>query len=219
MFINNIKTILQNNSKSNQYTINKEITVILDAGHGKDVKGKCSPKWPDGSQLFEWEFNRDIVKRIAEQLERDGIKYHILVPEDKDISLQERVRRADKIWKNTNKKCFLVSVHANAGGGTGWEVWTSVGETKSDEIASIFWNEMKSEFPTQKMRLDMTDGDVDKEKNFYILYNSKCPAILTENFFIDNIKDCKEILMKHLMRQKIANAHVNAIKKTLMKLY
>jgi N-acetylmuramoyl-L-alanine amidase len=62
--------------------------------------------------------------------------------------LQERVRRADKIWKNTNKKCFLVSIHSNAGGGTGWEVWTSVGETKSDEIASIFWNEMKSEFST-----------------------------------------------------------------------
>lgn len=197
----------------------KDITIILDAGHGKNTQGKCSPKWPDGTQLFEWEFNRDIVKRIAEQLERDGIKYHILVPEDKDISLQERVRRADKIWKNTNKKCFLVSVHANAGGGTGCEVWTSVGKTKSDDIASIFWNEMKSEFSTQKMRLDMTDGDVDKEKNYYILYNSKCPAILTENFFMDNEKDCKEILMKPLMRQKIANAHVNAIKKTLMKLY
>jgi N-acetylmuramoyl-L-alanine amidase len=198
---------------------NKDVTIILDNGHGKETAGKRSPKWPDGSQLFEWEFNRDIVKRIAEQLKQCGIKYEILVPEDKDISLEERVKRANRIWKKTNKKCFIVSVHANAGCGTGWEVWTSVGKTKSDDIAQVFWNEMKSEFPTQKMRLDMTDGDIDKEKNFYILYKSSCPAILTENFFMDNEKDCKEILMKSLMRQKIANAHVNAIKKTLMNLY
>jgi N-acetylmuramoyl-L-alanine amidase len=28
---------------------NKDITIILDAGHGKNTLGKCSPKWPDGS--------------------------------------------------------------------------------------------------------------------------------------------------------------------------
>lgn len=38
--------------------------VILDAGHGYNTKGKRSPVWSDGSQLFEWEFNRDVVKRI-----------------------------------------------------------------------------------------------------------------------------------------------------------
>ena len=31
--------------------------VIIDNGHGIDTKGKRSPKWADGSQLFEWEFN------------------------------------------------------------------------------------------------------------------------------------------------------------------
>lgn len=40
--------------------------VILDAGHGYNTKGKRSPVWSDGSQLFEWEFNRDVVKRIRE---------------------------------------------------------------------------------------------------------------------------------------------------------
>lgn len=169
--------------------------------------------------MFEWEMTRDVVKRMAELLKEAGIKYEVLVPEDKDVSLQERVNRANKIWKKTGKKCFLVSVHFNAGGGTGFEVWTSVGKTKSDDIASVFWNEMKSEFPNWKMRLDMTDGDVDKEKNYYILYKSSCPAILVEDGFMDNEKDCMEIIMKPLMRQKIANCHVNAIKKVLMNLY
>lgn len=197
---------------------NKDITVILDNGHGKETQGKRSPKWPDGTQLFEYEFNRDIVNRIAEQLDDAGIKYEILVPEEKDVSLSERVKRANKIWKNTRKKCFGISVHANAGGGTGWEVWTSIGTTKSDEIATYFWNEMKLQFPSQKMRLDTSDGDVDKESNFYILKNTSCPFILTENFFMDTKKDC-DLIMSNTGRQKIANAHVNAIKKVLINLY
>ena len=126
-----------NNKKVQSNTINKDITVILDPGHGIETLGKRSPKWPDGSQLFEYEFNRDIVNRIAEDLERSGIKCVILVPEKNDISLSERVKRANKIWKNTGKKCFGISIHANAGGGTGFEVYTSVGKTKSDDIATV----------------------------------------------------------------------------------
>lgn len=204
--------------KQETQTINKDITVILDAGHGMETPGKRSPKWPDGSQLFEWEFNRDIVKRIQKQLDKSGIKYQILVPENKDISLQERVRRANKIYNDTKKKCFGISVHANAGGGTGFEVYTSVGKTKSDDIATIVWEEMKIEFPSKKMRLDTSDGDVDKESNFYILKNTKSPFVLTENFFMDNYNDC-QLILSESGRQKIANAHVRAIKKILMKLY
>lgn len=207
-----------NNKKVQNNTINKDITVILDAGHGIETPGKRSPKWPDGSQLLEYEFNRDIVNRIAEDLERSGIKCVILVPEKNDISLSERVKRANKIWKNTGKKCFGISIHANAGGGTGFEVYTSVGKTKSDDIATIIWEEMKMEFPSQKMRLDTSDGDVDKESNFYILKNTNCPFVLTENFFMDNEKDCK-LIMSDFGRRKIAYAHVRAIKKILMRLY
>ena len=215
----------KNNSQSDNNIINKDITIILDNGHGKNTSGKHSPKQDDGTIFYEWEFNRDIVKRVAEQLTSFGIKCEILVPEDTDISLTERCRRANRIYSKVNKRAFLISVHANAAGndgkwhdGKGWEVWTSVGQTKSDEIASIFWNEMKDEFPTSKMRMDMSDGDVDKEKNFTILYNTKCPAILLENFFYDNKEECK-LLSSNFGRTKIATAIVRAIKKTLMKLY
>lgn len=196
----------------------KDIMVILDNGHGFNCAGKRSPKWEDGTQLFEYEFNRDIVNRIAEKLQKLNISHFILVPEEKDISLTERVNRANKINKQYRNKCFLISIHANAGGGTGWEVWTSIGQTKSDDIATIMWQEMKTEFPSEKMRVDMADGDVDKEKNFTILYETKCPAILTENFFMDTEKDCR-LIMSNTGRQKIANAHVRAIQKVIDTLY
>ena len=93
--------------------------VLLDNGHGKDTAGKRSPVWADGSQLFEYEFNRDIVRRIAEKLDLYGIPYRILVPEENDISLSERVKRANQIAKDNDGKVYVLSIHANAGGGTG----------------------------------------------------------------------------------------------------
>ena len=78
------------------------------------------------------------------------IPYTILVPEDKDISLNMRCRRA-----NAEKNCFLISIHANAGGGTGWEVFTSTGKTKSDIIANRMVDIFKKDFPDKKLNLSV----------------------------------------------------------------
>ena len=64
------------------------------------------------------------------------------------------------------------------------------------------------------MRFDYSDGDPDQESQFYILKNTNCPAILTENFFMDNEKDCR-FIMSNNGRQIIAELHVAAIKKVI----
>lgn len=190
--------------------------VLLDNGHGKETAGKRSPIWSDGSQLFEWEFNRDIVRRIAEKLQADGVPYRILVPEENDISLSERVKRANEIAKENNGKVYVLSVHANAGGGTGWEVYTSPGETKADAIATVFAEEAQRVFVPDgwRMRFDYADGDPDKEAAFYILKHTSCPAIVTENFFMDTEKDCR-FIMSDDGREQIADMHVAAIKRVV----
>lgn len=183
--------------------------VALDNGHGCNTPGKRSPVMEDGRQLFEWEFNRDIVKRIAKGLDEIGIKYVIIVPEDEDISLTERCRRANKIEGNW----FFLSIHANAGGGTGWEVHTSKGTTKSDTYANIFHEEANAELGKEfKMRGDYTDGDLDWDSNFTVLTKTKKPAVLTENLFMDTKKDCLFLLSEE-GRQRIANLHIKAIKR------
>lgn len=190
--------------------------VILDNGHGEETAGKRSPVWGDGSQLFEWEFNRDIVRRIAAKLDDLAIGYEILTPETNDVSLAERCRRANEIYRNYNEKAFLVSVHANAGGGTGWEVYTSPGQTKADPMATVFYKEAEKEFAPDgwRIRADYSDGDPDKEAAFYILMHTKAPAILTESFFMDTEKDCR-FIMSEDGRERIANMHVAAIKRVL----
>ena len=61
-----------------------------------------------------------------------------------------------------------------------------------------------------KIRKDFTDGDPDKEANFYIIKNSKCPAVLTENFFYDNKEDLKYIT-SDLGHFEIVKTHVHGI--------
>ena len=96
--------------------------------------------------------------------------------------------------------------------GTGWEVWTSKGKTKSDEYATIFMEEAERELKEFKMRKDYTDGDSDKEEQFYILRHTKCPAVLTENLFMDTERDCR-FLMSEAGRERIADLHFKAIKR------
>jgi N-acetylmuramoyl-L-alanine amidase len=190
-------------------------TVILDNGHGENTPGKRSPVWADGKQLFEYEFNRDVVQRIFAALGKFGINRYILVPEYTDVSLAERCRRANAIYAK-DRTAFLLSIHANAGGGTGWECYTSPGKTKSDGMATIFYEQAEKTFGKDwKIRKDLSDGDPDKEENFYMLKNTACPAVLTENFFMDTERDCRYI-MSEAGLQAVADMHVEAIKKIII---
>ena len=193
---------------------------IFDNGHGGIIDGiyqtpgKRSPIWSNGSQLFEGEFNRSIVDRLGKLCQDANIDYVNLVDTNLDISLSKRTAKANEIYRNTNKPCIYVSIHANGfteESANGWEVYTSKGETKSDEIATILFEKAQAEFPTHKMRIDTKDGDPDKEANFYVLKHTAMPAILSENFFMTNEKECK-LLMSEDGRDRIAKIHFEMIK-------
>jgi N-acetylmuramoyl-L-alanine amidase len=190
--------------------------ILIDNGHGENTPGKRSPKWANGTQLFEWKYTREIARSVADELHLHGIIAELLVTEDTDISLSERCRRANKIASETGvNNCLLVSIHNNAANGKagGWEVHTYLGKSKSDEYATIFWNEAKALLPVgTKMRGDWTDGDPDWDSNFAILRDTKCPALLTENLFMDNPDDCRYLLSKE-GRDAIVKIHVQSILK------
>ncbi|NTV02418.1 MAG: N-acetylmuramoyl-L-alanine amidase [Chlorobiaceae bacterium] len=192
------------------------MTVILDAGHGEETPGKRSPVWPGGMRLYEWEFNRSVVARIVKRLTKEGMVAVTLVPDRHDVSLGERIRRCNKeIIPTANRQgdqCILVSVHANAGGGTGFEVYTSPGKTRSDDLAEMMLASAEVILPLFAKRKDFSDGDGDKEARFYMLTQSMCPAILTENLFMDRFKPDCEFIMSDVGRDVIAEMHVEAIK-------
>jgi N-acetylmuramoyl-L-alanine amidase len=183
----------------------------LDNGHGKKTAGKRSPKFEDGRQFFEYEFNRDIVKRIIDQLEIIGVKYFNVVPEvDIDNFLEGRVGRANRL-KSDLPKIFL-SIHANAFGRSGWEppsgieTWYFHTSRTGRALARIFQKHLIDKLDWKNRQLKSLPG----KKQFYVLRNTSMPAVLTENGFYTNKEECR-LLMKDSIRQKIADAHVEAI--------
>ncbi|MDR1652045.1 MAG: N-acetylmuramoyl-L-alanine amidase [Prevotellaceae bacterium] len=191
--------------------------ILIDNGHGEDTPGKRSPKWPDGTQLFEWKYTREIALRVETELREQGIDVERIVKENTDIPLSERCKRANAIAVNVGvKNCLLVSIHNNAsntGRASGWEIHTYLGKSKSDEYATNFWDEAKAIFPMgTKMRGDWTDKDPDFDSNFAILRDTKCAAVLIENLFMDNQDDCRYLLSDE-GKAAIVKIHVLSILK------
>ena len=188
--------------------------ILIDNGHGLDTLGKRSP---DG-KFLEYAYNREIATRIVADLTDRGYNAQLLVPETEDIPLTERVRRINAHCNTLGKSnVILISIHVNAAGNgtkwlnaTGWSCYTSKGQTTSDRIAECFYEAAKKNFPDRRIRTDYSDNDPDWEENFYILRKSLCPAVLTENFFMDNSSDL-EYLQSRAGKQAIVDAHVEGI--------
>ena len=64
--------------------------------------------------------------------------------------------------------------------------------------------------PGRRIRTDFSDGDSDWEEQFYILRKSWCPAVLTENFFMDSRSDL-EYLQSRAGKQAVVDTHVEGI--------
>lgn len=199
----------------------RDLLVLLDCGHGSNTPGKRSPD----SRLKEWEYVREIAGIIMEQLYINGIAYKNIHPEpnelgttSKDLSL--RATRANTFCKNTDKRCILLSIHVNAASNgewknaTGWSAYTTKGVTKSDTLAECLYDAAEEVLTplNKRIRKDTTDGDRDYEENYYVLKHTLMPAVLTENFFMDNKEDC-EWLLSSKGKLAIADIHVKGILK------
>ncbi len=189
--------------------------IILDNGHGLKTPGKRSP---DGT-LIEAIYTRQLVKDLALELEKHGHTVHILVPEPEDIPLNVRVKRINAICRAEGvENTVLISIHLNAAGdgskwldATGWSCYTCKGQTESDRLADCLYKAAEQILENQVIRTDYArDGDPDWEENFYILRHSLCPAVLTENFFMDSLQD-RSILLSKTGKDGVIDTHVQGI--------
>lgn len=199
-----------------------ENLILLDNGHGSQTPGKRSPVWPDGRQLFEWQFNRDIVSRIHNKLADLNKMSIVLVPETSlDVSLTERANRTNR-YATYDPKPILISVHVNAMGmgpenpATGWSAWTTKGYTEADVLCEFLYKAAEKALTPKGFKLLKNNKTyngapfVGQESDFTILTKSAVPAVLTENLFMTNRNDCNFLLSEE-GKEIIADLHVNAI--------
>lgn len=195
----------------------KDWLILIEGPHGIDVAGKRSPDATAGltdspHYLREYQWGREEANMVADILMAQGFQVVVLVPEETEPGLAERVRRANAHYKRHGyKKTIFLSHHVNAAGsGRNWMnargicFYTSVGQTESDKIAEEMFLVAKEEMYDPKrnyittfdlkdkqkpIRTDYSDGDADREANFYVLRNTRCPAVLIECCFQDNKQD------------------------------
>lgn len=204
---------------------------IIDAGHGgldKNGKYVTAP-----SKMYEFKkngkiymtayegvINRKIGGFLADLLDEAKIKYYENTLETfKDVPLADRVRFANETYKK-DRNAYFLSIHSNAAGvkspgagskARGFEIFTSRGQTKSDDLAAIAAKWYKRELSDFRFRQDMVDGDADKEADFYVLRKTACPAFLVENLFFDNEEEA-EFLLSEGGQMRIATCLFKAVK-------
>ena len=163
--------------------------VLIDNGHGIETLGKRSP---DG-RLREYAYTREIADRVVKALTAAGIDAVRIVPEDADVPLSERCTRANALYTESSKQAILVSIHCNAAGNGsawmsahGWSVFKGV-TVRKQAGGRNYWIQ-----------------------NLYICKHTRCPAVLTENFFQDNKEDV-DFLLSEKGKQCVTDITVEGI--------
>lgn len=189
--------------------------VLIDNGHGVETPGKRSP---DG-RLREYAYTREIANRVISRLQAEGIDSIRIVPEDTDISLEERVARANKYYVESGKQAVLVSIHCNAAGnGSTWMTargWSVFADTTASVNSKRLATAMADIAIKKGVKVRKEAGDRNYwMASLYICKHTNCPAVLIKNFFQDNKEDV-EFLLSENGKQRITDITVEGIKKYL----
>lgn len=166
------------------------LKIAIDAGHYKNTSGKRCMKAIDPNETREWFLNDRIADKLQTLLQAYDCEY-LRVDDptgDTEVLLSERVKRAND-WGAD----IYISIHHNAGvnGGSGGGTVVFCYKNK-DNIAQAqaLYNAIIAE--TQLIGNRYTR--VDSNNNLYVIVNTKAPAFLIENGFMDSKVDTPIIL-------------------------
>lgn len=151
--------------------------LFLDPGHGGTDPGAV------GNGLQEKNVTLQIATRIRDILTAEYSNVSILMSRtgDQTVSLTERTDAANAWGAN-----YFLSIHINAGGGTGFEsyIYPNVGAPTTTYQRVIHQEVVKVN--------ELTDRGM-KQADLHVLRESAMPALLTENGFIDNASDAAKM--------------------------
>lgn len=198
----------------------------MGTAHRMREPGKCSPD----KRLRECVYSREIVKDVERELVDNGVRTFVdWWPLDLDKTMHTpsaklerqrelalRVREVNDICKTYGKEnCLYVSVHVNASGSdgkwhsaNGWQVCVSpVASNRSRLLANSL--ALKADFHKLRVRRPLPSQSY-WEQSLYVLNRTSCPAVLTENLFMDNEKDVS-FLLSDEGRRAVVQLHVDGI--------
>ena len=181
----------------------------LDFGHGGYDSGAVGE-----NGTYEKNINMSVGFKIAYYLKSAGINVCYTRDSDKvswPSNLSQDLVKRMQIANSYNPDVFI-SIHCNSfsANSKGFEIFTTPGQNNSDILATKIHSRVKFAFSDLVYRQDISDGDVDKEANFYVIKNSIVPASLIEMLFISN-PDEEKMLNNLEFQDKMAFAIAQGI--------
>lgn len=158
---------------------NNKIVVCIDAGHGGEEVGAILEKRYEKNDTLE------IAKLVEKNLKKQNIKVVMTRSKDKEVSLEERCRIA-----NRKKAKVFVSIHRNsAKTGNGIEIWCNSKKREEDtRLAHSIINHLEKTDMGQNRGVKY--GTIEGENgDYYVLKNTDMTSCLIELGFISNKKD------------------------------
>jgi len=150
--------------------------VVLDPGHGGYDPGAVA------CGLKEKDLNLALALKVAEKLE--SVKVLLTRERDVYVSLADRVA----LSRRAEPDLFL-SLHANAGGGRGFESFIYSGLGAKDPAVQL-QKTLHREVMGALNRWEITDRGL-KRAAFYVLRQNPNPAVLLESLFLDNAREAQ----------------------------
>lgn len=179
--------------------------VAISDGHEMTTAGKRTPPIVelDGRQIKENEFNKAVALILEQELKRSGINVLNVSSTDND-SLADRVKRAN----DANADIF-VAIHYNAYDGK-FDDYDPEGLS-----VHIYGRGGEAEDLAECVHDELIQGTEQKDRgivvsNFYVLRNTRMPAILTENGFMDNKREAL-LMINNAFRNEVAREHARGI--------
>lgn len=148
--------------------------IAIDDGHGQDTKGKRTPNIPGIGVIKENTFNRAVANFLDQELRRLGFRTLLVAPTDADTPLATRTNLA-----NARKANIYVSIHYNAGGGSGIETYYYNGSANGKRLAkAIHQNVIQG---TKQIDRGIKSGN-----HLWVIRKTTMPAVLIEYGFMDD---------------------------------
>lgn len=191
--------------KEEEHIVDRKLPiVVIDPGHGGADPGAVS----NGFGLREKDLTLTISKHIQYFITRDYIvDFRLTRDTDKTMDLLERSRFANQIDAD-----YFVSVHINAGGGTGYEDFIHLNLSDASKTATMR-DIVHGEIEKVLIKYNIRNRGK-KKANFAVLRETNMSAVLTETLFIDHLEDQK-LLKNEQFLKDIAEAHSHGIAKAL----
>jgi len=214
-------------------------TLIIDAGHGGEDPGATTAWSFAGGTVYERDINLDIAKRLHALLAVSHPELQIIMTRDDDtyLTLPERCAVAYKTVLQPLSSSLFLSIHVNSASSeqaSGFEILTKQQDKRVTlldpntpiqniplfsansqltlnrllnqrnlVVASIFEQTMSEALITSKSR-----GV--KERDLWVLNQSRMPAVLVEVGFLSNEEDARNLVTPQY-RQRLAQILADSV--------